>query len=252
MKLLSTFLLLFSEIIFSTQILNANPQIESNVAQIYKDYGVRILHKYNRDKYFGYKSKLPPANAQGAQISDEEILRLLPIIKEFLAFYPKDVIRKNLKVIYLLRELIVYGKIFGASYGKTGIYIKNEHKRHPYSKEFLLGTMHSEFSSILMNNYHFPSVSWENANHGNFKYIGRGRDMLGRAGNYSQTPELLTKGLICQYAQASVEEDFNMIVYWLFTQPNRLKSLAKKYPIIGIKLKLAIDFYHLVDSRIKF
>jgi hypothetical protein len=245
-------ILVFVGVIFPTQAL-CNTQIESQVAQIDSDYGVRILYQYDRDKYFGMKSKSPPINAQGAQMSDEEILRLLPIIRDFLAFYPKEVISKNLKKIYLSKELILYGKIFGGSYGKSGIYIKNEHKNKKYDKEFLLGTMHAEFSSILMNNYFFSENVWKGANPSNFQYVGNGKDMLNISNAYGNTPEMLSKGFICTYAQASVEEDFNMMVYWLFTKPNELKALAKKYPIINSKMWMVIDFYQLsVDSRIKF
>lgn len=67
--------------------------------------------------------------------------------------------------------------------------------------------------------------------------------MLGPSDLFSQTPELLSKGYICKYAQASVEEDFNMITLWLFMKPNELKSLAKKYPLINSKMWMAINFY---------
>lgn len=239
-------------IIFPTEAV-CNTQIESQVAQIYRDYGVRVLYKYDRDQYFGEKWKQAPVNAQGGQMSDKEILRLLPIIREFLAFYPIEVINKNLKTIYLSRELDFFGKSYGATYGKSSLYIKNEHKSKRYDKSFLLGTMHSEFSSILIKNRFFSEDVWKGANRGGFEYIGNGKDMLGANQGYNQSPELLSKGLICAYAQASVEEDFNMIVFWLFTKPNELKALAKKYPIINSKMWMVIDFYQLsVDSRIKF
>jgi hypothetical protein len=245
-------ILIFVGMIFPTQAF-CNTQIESQVAQIYRDYGVRVLYQYDRDQYFGMKSKSPPINAQGEQLSGDEILRILPIIREFLSIYSKDVIAKNLKVIYLTKKLFLFGKSFGASYGGTGLYIKSEGINKGFTNEFLLGTMHAEFSSILMKNYAFPENAWKSKNPSNFHYVGNGRDMLGTGSSYSQTPELLTNGLICEYAQASVEEDFNMMVYWLFTKPNQLKALAKKYPIINSKLLLVIDFYqHAVKSRIKF
>ncbi|MDD4855048.1 MAG: putative zinc-binding metallopeptidase [Sulfuricurvum sp.] len=249
-KWLIVLLLILGGMIFPTQALS-DSQIESQVAQIYHDYGVRVLYKYDRDQYFGMKSKLPPVNAEGEQLSDEEILRILPIIREFLSVYSKDLIAKNLKVIYLTKKLFLFGKSFGASYGGTGLYIKSEGINKGFTNEFLLGTMHAEFSSILMKNYTFPEKAWKSKNPSNFQYVGNGRDMLGTGISYSQTPELLAKGLICEYAQASVEEDFNMMVYWLFTKPNELKALAKKYPIINSKLLLVIDFYqHAMNSQI--
>ena len=250
-KWLLTLFFILGGIIFPTQAL-CNSKIEFQAIQIYHDYGVRVHYEYDRDQYFGWKSKLPPVNAQGEQLSDEEILRLLPIIREFLSIYSKDVITKNLKVIYLTKKLFLFGKSFGASYGGDSLYIKSEGINKGFTNEFLLGTMHAEFSSILMKNYSFPENAWKSKNLSNFQYVGNGRDMLGTGSSYSQAPELLAKGLICEYAQASVEEDFNMMVYWLFTKPNELKVLAKKYPIINAKLLLVIDFYqHAVNSRIK-
>lgn len=88
-------ILIFVGMIFPTQAFS-NTQIESQVAQIYRDYGVRILYQYDRDQYFDNQWKRSPVNAQGEQISDDEILRVLPIIRIFLSFYPKEVITKNL------------------------------------------------------------------------------------------------------------------------------------------------------------
>lgn len=124
-KWLIALLFILGGMIFPTQALS-DSQIESQVAQMYRDYSVRVLYKYDRDQYFGMKSKSPPINAQGEQLSEEEILRILPIIREFLSVYSKDVIAKNLKVIYLTKKLFLFGKSFGASYGGTGIYIKSE------------------------------------------------------------------------------------------------------------------------------
>lgn len=250
-KWLLTLLFILGGMIFPTQAL-CNSQIESQVAQIYRDYSVRVLYKYDRDQYFSDKWRKAPVNAQGAQMSDDEILRLLPIIREYLSFYPAEVISKNLKTIYLSSELNFFAKSYGATYGKSSLYFKNEHKGKKYDKSFLLGTMHSEFSSILMKNHFFSEAVWKGTNHGGFEYIGNGKDMLGVNQGYNQSTELLARGLICAYAQASVEEDFNMIVFWLFTKPNELKALARKYPIINSKMWMVIDFYQLsVDSRIK-
>jgi hypothetical protein len=245
-------IVIFVGMIFPTQAL-CNTQIESQVVQIYRDYGVRVLYQYDRDQYFDNQWKRSPVNAQGEQISEVEIIRLLPIIREFLSFYPKEVIVKNIKNIYLVKELTFYGSSFGASNSNMGLYIKSQGSNKGFTDQFLLGTMHSEFSSILMRNYAFPEKAWKNLNLKNFQYIGQGKDIIGSSDLYAQIPELLSRGFICKYAQASVEEDFNMMVYWLFAKPNELKVLAKKYPIINSKMWMVIDFYQLsVDSRIKF
>lgn len=75
------------------------------------------------------------------------------------------------------KELIFYGKSFGATYNRTSLYIKSQGARAGFTNEFLLGVMHSEFSSILMHNYFFSENVWKSANYSAFEYIGNGREI---------------------------------------------------------------------------
>ena len=112
--------------------------------------------------------------------------------------------------------------------------------------------MHSEFSSILFHNYNFPKAKWAALNPKSFKYVGRGPDMLEEKNLYGQNDLLLRQGFLVKYSQASMEEDFNMIVRWLFIKPKELEIVANKYPIIKAKRDLVIKFYESIDARLAF
>ncbi len=227
-------------------------EIEIKIASIKSKYNVQVHHFYSVEDYFPASWRKAPISARGRQLALEEVARLLPIIERFLSTYPKTVLSDNLADIYLLAELHFYGKIYGATNSQSGLYIKSEGNRKGFSNSFLLRTMHAEFSSILMRNHEFPEEKWRMDNAADFEYRGTGREMLGETDLYRQTSELLSQGFIVKYAQSSVENDFNMIAYWLFTDRDRLRQLARKYPRIKAKMELAINFYKSIDGRFDF
>jgi len=228
------------------------PEIAAGVRAIERKYNVQVQHAYNTEAYFPARWTRPPISARGGQLSPEEIERLLPLIERFLARYPDTVLQENLETIYLLSELNFYGKSYGATNSRSGLYIKVEEGNAGFSDSFLLERMHSEFSSILMRNYAFPEADWQKINTAKFEYIGSGREVLGQPNLYGQSAKLLSDGFIVRYAQSSLENDFNMISYWLFTRRSELKRLARKYPRIKSKMELAIAFYESVDERFDF
>jgi len=224
-------------------------QIQSKVSNIYKNYGIQVYYNYNSSSFFPKKWQKPPISAQGQKLSLSKVERILPIIEKFLSAYPKQTIKRNLQKIYLLSELNFYGKSFGATNSREAIYITSGEFKLGYSDIYLLGRMHSEFSSILMRNYNFPEKAWNKLNPTNFKYGGSGVEMLGQKKLYGQTPELLSKGFVVRYAQSSIENDFNMISDWMFTRRQRLLKLGVKYPRIKSKIGLALEFYNSVDKK---
>ncbi len=228
------------------------PEIIAKISSIKNRYNVRVHYLYRADEYFSDQWRKPPISGRGGQLPLEEVERLLPLIEGFLSGYPDTILEENLENIYLLSDLNFYGKNYGATNSKSGLYIRSEGRNAGFSDSFLLARMHSEFSSILMRNYDFPEAEWHKINRAGFEYVGRGRDVLGQPNLYGQTDKLLSDGFIVQYAQSSMENDFNMIVDWLFTKPSELRRLAQKYPRIKSKMELAINFYESIDNRFDF
>jgi len=227
-------------------------EIENRVVTIENQYGTKVHHVYDAEVFFPAHWIDPPISAQGQELPADEIWRLLPIIEQFLSRYPASVLNNNLADIFLLEELRFYGQSFGATNSNSGLYIKSEGNAAGFTDLFLQQRMHSEFSSILRRNYVFPEIMWRAVNADDFEYIGNGVELLGEANLYRTSPELLSQGFIVRYAQSSVENDFNMIAYHLFTDLNNLMQIASEYPLIKEKVDLAINFYESVDSRFDF
>ena len=82
--------------------------------------------------------------------------------------------------------------------------------------------MHSEFSTILYRRYPFPAKEWTAINGNEWAYLGYGdnHDLMSREDLFERREDLLRKGFLNLYAQASMEEDFNMYVYGLFAYPS--------------------------------
>ena len=59
--------------------------------------------------------------------------------------------------------------------------------------------------------------------------------------------QLLDRGLLNQYSETSVENDFNTYAEVIFTEPKRMKKLIKKYPVIHRKYQIFKAFYLAID-----
>jgi len=222
------------------------------LSEIRCESSVTIHYKFHKENYFPSRWLKPPILANGTQIKITETKRLIPIIENFLSFYPKKVIRDNLKNIYLISDLKFYGKSFGATNSKNSLYIKSKGKNKGYTNTFLTNVIHSEFSSILLRKYKFNKNAWNNINKKDFKYLGTGVKMLGQKNLYSQNEKLLNNGFITKYAQSSLENDFNQVTSWLITRTKKLKKLCVKYPRIRIKAEIVKSFYKSINKDFKF
>ena len=226
--------------------------ISDGVTRIQKRHQVRVHYDYGSEDFFPEKWRKAPISATGSQLDQAEVRRLIPFIEHFLERYPKSVIKKHLKHIYLLSSLRCYGKRYGGTSSNDAIYITSRGARNGFSREFVLGRMYSEFSSILFRSTAFPEREWKALNPLDFKYVGSGQKMLGQANLYSQSEELLQQGFINRYAQSDVENDFNMMTDWLFTRPRRLRELGQLHPRIKAKTELTIKFYRSLDRDFEF
>lgn len=224
--------------------------VSSSISNIELNYSVKVFYQYNAVKYFPPEWLNPPIDARGEQISESEVGNLIPIIEDFLAVYPKNIIEKNLKEIYLLGDLNFYGKRFGATYSAKGLYIKSEGSAKGFTKLFLLSQLHSEFSSILMRNYTFPMEAWSQLNPVGFNYSGNGVEVIENIDLFSSEENLLKNGFLVIYSKSSLENDFNMISFWLFTRPSELKALCINHEILRKKVVLAIEFYRSIGIRV--
>lgn len=227
-------------------------EMERLINDIEYEYGVQINYIYNKENFFPVSWIKPPISAYGEQVDIKEVKRTIPIIKEFLSAYPKEVIQKNLTDIYLLNDMIFYNtEGWGGTNGSSGVYMTVQGY---YSEAYILSTLHKEFSSILMRNYYdmFLEKEWLSINPPGFKYSGTGVEVLGEDNLLTLNEVLFTEGFLDKYAKSSLENDFNEFAGELFTNRSHLYEICQKYEKIRAKTQLVISFYLSINNKFDF
>jgi len=244
--------ILVMDLVMREQMKQAAGRIEKQLEQIRKRYGVKVHVWYDAETFFPKQWLAEPICGQGQQMPIEEIDRVLDVLEEFLRAYPQSVIRDNLRDIYLVGKMKFYGKAFGGAYGSSSLYISNEGSERGYTRQFLLSTMHSELSSILLRNFaeDFAREAWEAANPPGWQYMGTGVEMLGQPDIFAQSQQLLAQGFLVKYSQSSLENDLNMFAFWAFTRGHELRQLAFRYDRLGRKYQLFRQFYRKIHPQL--
>lgn len=139
----------------------------------------------------------------------------------------------------------------GGTYGNSAVFLA-VHPNDP--NEVLLSILHAEFSSILMLNHRsaFPEQEWRQINPDGFVYSGDPYQLLQTPTIRNQTEQDSEDGFLTGYNRASMEEDFNMLVEWLFVRGDELCGIRSGYERIDKKAELAIQFYRDIGAGVKF
>lgn len=211
--------------------------------------GVRIVWALE-DDMFPRSWLSARINAQAEPLSKEEIDRSILIVTNSLRKYPADLIKSNLKAVYVVHRL----KFFGVSAAGTNyhfkVYIVNRGTAEGFTDDFIEKVFHAEFSSILFYNYkkNFDQESWKKINPQSFQYGTSGVNAIkqNQAGEVINEL-LLQKGFLSQYAQSTLENDFNSFAKNVFTADNHFWDIVRRYERIRKKLTLFINFYHSLD-----
>lgn len=237
----------------STTLPAARPVPEAIVDDIPEKIGpVKIIAKVSNSFYPSYWLNDPKINPVAIEADRKELLRTIPLIRKFVEEYPEEVLKRNLKGMYLCKKLMFYGKDFGGTNSATGVYICIRTAAEGYTNTYLLSSMHHEFSSILMRNYAFPKKEWTTLLPDGFKYTEDAVGALGTENLLTPMDKYHKDGFVCLYSKSSMEEDFNTIADYLFNQRTALLKMANKHEKLKAKIVLAMKFYKTVDERIKF
>jgi len=213
--------------------------------QLEKRYNISI--NYNVDDYFiDEQSKRPPSSGKATQIDDFELARFSRLLEEVLAQYPPDIVKNNIIEIRLSKTLSFFNVGYGGSNINSVIYLTSEGVGQGYTDFYIKQSFHHEFSSSLFNNYDFPKIQWLEANPADFYYhsdaanelksIESDKDLFGEEQYYQN-------GIIAKYSYTNYENDFNLFAQMVFNEPERLKKLVNKYPILKKKYLIMKDFY---------
>lgn len=191
-------------------------------------------------------------------LKNEEFKRTVGSIRKALRKYPVQMLKKNLKTVYLLDHLTSFGVPYGSTYTEDAIFITNSGITDGYDETYIEQEFHHEFSSILLvkNSPDFDKAiqnwnnrQWAAINPVGFAYGSGGYEEIktGKTGR-EFIPRLLNIGIINEYAMSSMENDFNEIAINLFKSNPGFWDVVEEYPKIRKKVDLAISFYQNLDA----
>jgi hypothetical protein len=145
-----------------------------------------------------------------------------------------------------------FGLEYGGTYHKKKVYITNDGVEKGYSNEYIEGTFHHEFSSILLirNRKYFDMKAWHAANPADFEYGDGGLAALQTANASLQLDTtLFDKGFLNLYSMASEEEDFNCYAEYLFLSDDGFWAAWEHHKSIRRKTEVIISFLEQLDPQ---
>ncbi len=226
--------------------------IDEQLGFIQTQFNVRVHYQLDPAAFFPESWRKPTLAMTAREIDLDEVERLVPIIKAFMAKHPASVVRAELEHIYLLGGLSFRGKPYGGTHAGRSMYIICDGVENRYTEEFMLQRFHSEFSSILFEQHPFPAAVWSQLNPAGFTYSGNGFEALDNPSRYDKSERSCSEGFLLNYCRSSMENDFNMISAWLFTKKGELDSASQKHEPIRQKQALAEQFYKSISSQYLF
>jgi len=184
------------------------------------------------------------ADYQGVEFStvpEQKRNTKLGELERELKLYPMDFLEKEVRKIYVLESLSVFGNPLAGTRIKDG----RIYTAYPFA-------FHGELSSLLYLNpeTNFPTTEWNAVNPQGFIYQGYNSTRpLPDGSTHFADNVLLENGFIGPYAKWTEEEDFNLYFEKLFTEPTRLISATFSFPRVAEKTQLTIDYYNSVSGR---
>ena len=192
-----------------------------------------------------------PVLASGEVLPDDQIDRARTILERALKKYPPQVLQTDLKAVYVLAELRYSGVITSGTNSRTSVYLKIGDEKRGFTDAHIEGVFHAEFSSILLRNHAvlLDKDAWQAVNPSGFKYLGNGVDAVKqKKAATTLRDDLHGQGFLVEYAQSTLENDFNGFAKMLFNGERGLWEAAERFPKIRRKLDLTLAFYQKIDA----
>ncbi len=230
-----------------------NPSGEPGVASraIHQNTGVELVFVLE-DGMFPETWYNAEIDATAEPLDRSEVERVIKIVNKCLEKYPEQLIKENLNQIYILKSLEFFGTSYGGTYTSNAVYLSDKGVRRGYTDEYIEKVFHAEFSSILYQNFQseFDSEAWKNSNQEGCTY-GNGGMLALKTGNSSEDfiEEYNDAGFLNQYAQSSLENDFNSFAKNLFCPTRDFWAITSKHENLGKKLDIIIAFYLKIHPR---
>ncbi len=195
----------------------------------------------------------PDIDAKAESLAGKEIERSREIVLSALAKYPIKVLKENLAKLYVLKSLNFYGVDYGGTYMGDQVYMANNGMDMGYTDQFMEQEFHHEFSSVLLINYYhlFKEPEWYQLNPVDFIYFdeqtGGASAIKTEKVSVEFNPDMHEEGFLYEYAQSTLENDFNSFAENLFVNDGDFFEIVEGYEKLSLKLDLIIDFYNSID-----
>ena len=197
----------------------------------------------------------PEINAKAESLSESEIERSRSIIISALDKYPIEVLKDDLKSVYILKSMNFFGVDYGGTNSNDCVYVTNSGEDMGYSDIYIEETFHHEFSSVLLRKYKqlFDESGWRQINPDGFEYFdevtgGSGAIREGKASKEFD-PEFHEMGFLYEYAGSTSENDFNSFAENIFMGDESFFKTVEGYEKLKAKLDLIIRFYNTINPR---
>lgn len=224
-------------------------------------YDVHIV-SHNLEQVFPAYWLEAPILATYEPVLDAALPALCGFVEEALDKYPVSLIRRNLKQIGLAKRLYFYGSFYGATYTESGpdrgsLFLSQESTSPDAdTRDYIMDSVHHEFSSLLMKKYPFPMQQWRQANTADFAYAfedkaNPGLEAMRSGQDKLKDDALFAQGFLSAYAMSSVEEDFNVFSGVAFLYPDWMIELAQAHEPLRNKLVVWLDFHLAIDAAFK-
>ena len=233
---------LFNNFLHSTDSIINNldiKEIKSEINKIEERYSINISYYFDDIK--ANKTTITPSLILEEEINILQLHRYISALNYFLSTYSQKIINNNLKSIFLLGGMRYYhsNNYIGGTFNPntSSLYLVNIGN----SDDYILGTLHHEFSSLLLRKYNdkFPKQEWVNVNDSNFIY----KNLSANKDIYKITKTLNEQGFINAYCTTFYENDFNEYAKWYILKREELISLSNKYAKINKKYQIIDNFY---------
>lgn len=197
----------------------------------------------------------PDINAKTESLAESEIERSRKIMLSALDKYPAEVLKKKLKKLYVLKSMNFFGVDYGATYAENCVYVANDGIDEGYTDLVIEKEFHHEFSSVLFIDYYylFNESEWRQINSADFVYFdeetGGAAAIKEEKASEEFDPKLHEVGFLYEYAQSTLENDFNSFAENIFAYDGNFFEIVEEYEKLSLKLELTIEFYNSINPK---
>jgi hypothetical protein len=189
----------------------------------------------------------PVSGVEAQPVDPESAATALEGIERALAQYPAGFVAGLIKAVFVSGELRVGGVEAGGTYGPAWIILaapKDLGREGIFATSYI--GVHHELSSLALEREPSTRPKWERFAPAGWKFETAPAAVIAR--EHDGDPDPAT-GFLSAYGGTNAENDFNVYVEKIFTEPATVARLARAHALIRRKLEFVIAVYVRIDPR---